>query len=148
MGQVLGDDVGNALEIREVIDFLTGKRREARLRAVTTALASELLVLGGSPPTGRTPSRLSTGLWLPAPRPSASPACRDARWPQDLIEPPGRAPPTAPVTLPVAPQRPGIVACVDARLSGWLSSISEAGDGAPTTPSTRGRTERRSRTGP
>jgi thymidine phosphorylase len=47
MSQVLGHHVGNALEVREAIEFLTGRRREARLHAVTTALASELLVLGG-----------------------------------------------------------------------------------------------------
>ena len=47
MNQVLGHDVGNALEVREAIDFLTGRRREARLHAVTSALAREMLVLGG-----------------------------------------------------------------------------------------------------
>ena len=38
--------VGNALEVRECIDFLTGRRRDARLHAVTSALAAEMLVLG------------------------------------------------------------------------------------------------------
>ena len=39
-------DVGNALEVREAVDFLAGRRREARLHAVTSALAREMLVLG------------------------------------------------------------------------------------------------------
>src|SRR5918996_4410324 len=47
MTQALGHDVGNALETREAIDFLTGHRREPRLTVVTATLASELLVLGG-----------------------------------------------------------------------------------------------------
>ena len=47
MNQVLGHHVGNALEVLEAIEFLTGARREARLHAVTSALASDLLVLGG-----------------------------------------------------------------------------------------------------
>ena len=46
MNQVLGHDVGNALEVREAVDFLAGRRREARLHAVTSALAREMLVLG------------------------------------------------------------------------------------------------------
>ena len=47
MNQVLGHDVGNALEVHEAVDFLTGRRREVRLHAVTSALAREMLVLGG-----------------------------------------------------------------------------------------------------
>ena len=47
MSQALGYHVGNALEVRECIDFLTGRRRDARLHAVTSALAAEMLVLGG-----------------------------------------------------------------------------------------------------
>lgn len=46
MNQVLGDHVGNALEMREAVDFLTGRRQEPRLLAVTRALCAEMLVLG------------------------------------------------------------------------------------------------------
>ena len=47
MSQNLGFAAGNALEVRECIDWLTGSRREARLSAVTRALAVEMLALGG-----------------------------------------------------------------------------------------------------
>ncbi len=47
MSQNLGFSAGNALEVRECIDWLTGSRREARLSAVTRALAVEMLALGG-----------------------------------------------------------------------------------------------------
>lgn len=48
MDQVLGSTAGNALEMREAIDFLTGRgRREPRLEAVTLALAGEMLALAG-----------------------------------------------------------------------------------------------------
>jgi thymidine phosphorylase len=47
MNQVLGRHAGNALEVREAIEFLTAQSREPRLLAVTLALAAELLHLGG-----------------------------------------------------------------------------------------------------
>tara|TARA_R110000868_G_scaffold376001_1_gene640722 strand:+ start:1353 stop:2693 length:1341 start_codon:yes stop_codon:yes gene_type:complete len=47
MEQVLGDTVGNALEMREAIDFLTGKHQEQRVYDVTMALAAEMLAVSG-----------------------------------------------------------------------------------------------------
>ncbi len=47
MSQCLGRTAGNALEVREAIDVLTGQAVHSRLREVTLALAAELLVLGG-----------------------------------------------------------------------------------------------------
>jgi thymidine phosphorylase len=50
MDQVLGSTAGNALEMREAIDFLTGKAREPRLLEVTLALAEQMLELAGLAP--------------------------------------------------------------------------------------------------
>lgn len=47
MNQCLGSNAGNALEVREAIEFLTGKRQNPRLKEVVFALCSELLILGG-----------------------------------------------------------------------------------------------------
>ena len=48
MNQVLGRTAGNALEVQEAIDFLTGRgAREPRLEAVTLALCGEMLALSG-----------------------------------------------------------------------------------------------------
>ena len=47
MNQVLGRTAGNAVEVRESIEHLTGDARDARLLEVTLALSAELLVLGG-----------------------------------------------------------------------------------------------------
>ena len=46
MNQVLGRTAGNAVEVRESIDHLTGAARDERLLDVTLALCAELLVLG------------------------------------------------------------------------------------------------------
>src|SRR6266850_3310057 len=47
MSQALVRHVGNAVEVLEAIELLTGRRRDARLHAVTAALAGEMLLLGG-----------------------------------------------------------------------------------------------------
>ena len=47
MDRVLGRTAGNAVEVRESIDHLTGAKTDERLRDVTLALSEELLRLGG-----------------------------------------------------------------------------------------------------
>jgi len=47
MNQVLASCAGNAVEVSEAIDFLTGKYRNPRLYAVTMGLCAEMLILGG-----------------------------------------------------------------------------------------------------
>ncbi|MGD9639302.1 MAG: thymidine phosphorylase [Alphaproteobacteria bacterium] len=46
MNEVLGDNAGNAVEVVEAVDYLTGKYRDPRLHEVTMALCAELLILG------------------------------------------------------------------------------------------------------
>ncbi len=46
MNQVLASSAGNALEVREAVQFLTGEYRNPRLFEVTMALCAEMLVLG------------------------------------------------------------------------------------------------------
>ncbi len=45
MNQVLGKNVGNALEVIEAVDFLKGKEVDSRLYEVTMALCAEILTL-------------------------------------------------------------------------------------------------------
>jgi thymidine phosphorylase len=45
MNQVLASSAGNAVEVREAVQFLTGEYRNPRLYTVTMALCSEMLVL-------------------------------------------------------------------------------------------------------
>ena len=47
MNQTLGATAGNALEILETLDYLTGKYRESRLHQVTLELGASMLQLGG-----------------------------------------------------------------------------------------------------
>src|SRR6478609_6693230 len=57
MNQVLGTTAGNALEVKEAVDYLTGAKREPRLHEVTVALAAA--VLGGD--RDRVEEALSSG---------------------------------------------------------------------------------------
>lgn len=47
MNQVLGHSVGNALELREAVEYLNGTYLEPRLDNVTRALAADMLLLAG-----------------------------------------------------------------------------------------------------
>lgn len=47
MNQILGTTAGNALEVIETLDYLTGKYRESRLHQVTLELGANMLMLGG-----------------------------------------------------------------------------------------------------
>jgi thymidine phosphorylase len=47
MNQPLASAAGNAVEVQNAVDYLTGARRDARLDRVTRALGAELLALAG-----------------------------------------------------------------------------------------------------
>lgn len=48
MNEPLASAAGNALEVRNAVDFLTGAYQDARLREVTLALATELVAMSGA----------------------------------------------------------------------------------------------------
>jgi len=48
MSQVLGLTAGNALEVRETVDYLSGAYRDPRLHEITLELCAELLILSGA----------------------------------------------------------------------------------------------------
>ena len=47
MNEPLASAAGNAVEVQNAVDFLTGRRRDKRLAEVTLALAAEMLVAAG-----------------------------------------------------------------------------------------------------
>lgn len=47
MNQVLGSSVGNALEVKEAVEYLQGKKADSRLDIITRTLCAELLVKCG-----------------------------------------------------------------------------------------------------
>ncbi len=119
MDQCLGRTAGNALEVGEAIELLTGRGREPRLAEVTLALAAELLVLSGlegEPAVAR--ERAGQALA------SGAAAERFARMvvalggPGDLLERPAEHLPAAPLQRPVALPVTGVVGAIDVRALG------------------------------
>ena len=51
MSEVLGHSAGNAVEIVECVEFLTGEQQDPRLKDVVLSLATEMLLLAGKEPT-------------------------------------------------------------------------------------------------
>jgi thymidine phosphorylase len=121
MDEVLGTTAGNALEVSESIDALTGAAREPRLLEVTTALAAVALIQAGLA-ADETTAREDVARVLD----DGSAAERFGEMvaglggPSDLMASPGSHLPVAPVSRPVAPERPGYVCAVDARAVGLV----------------------------
>ena len=108
MNQVLGLTAGNALEVSETVDYLTGAKREPRLHEVTMALAAAVVDRAEaekaleSGAAAEVFGRMVNALGGPA----------------DFVENPTL--PSASVVLPVLPQRPGYVTSMDTRAVGLV----------------------------
>jgi thymidine phosphorylase len=119
MSQVLGRSAGNAVEVRESIEHLTGAAHDERLLEVTLALCAELLVLGGVQPDhehARTAATQALESGAAAERFGAMVAALGG--PEGLVEDPDRYLPRAPVTAAVLADSPGVVSAIDVRALG------------------------------
>ncbi|HET9483635.1 MAG TPA: thymidine phosphorylase, partial [Xanthomonadales bacterium] len=119
MGQVLGREAGNALELRAVLDLLCGRGGCARLLAVTLELARELLCMSGSAATPAEAERR-----LRAALASGAAAERFERMvgalggPRDLLTRPHAYLEQAPVRREVRAGSDGYVVAIDVRALG------------------------------
>jgi thymidine phosphorylase len=119
MNQSLAPCAGNAIEVRCAIEYLTGKKRPARLHEVTMALAARLLLAAGlAPNEAEARAKLQQAL------DSGCAAERFARMvcglggPADLLTAPDRHLASAPVGLPVEAVAGGYVHSIDCRRLG------------------------------
>jgi thymidine phosphorylase len=111
MDRVLGRTAGNAVEVREAIDHLTGAKTDERLREITLALCEELLTLSGI--DGADPAKaLDSG----AAAERFATMVAELGGPADILE---RDPlPQAPVTVEAFPDEAGTLSTVDVRAVG------------------------------
>jgi thymidine phosphorylase len=117
MDEVLGTTVGHALELRESVDYLTGRGpRDRRLHEVTTELAAEMLLLGGLVPNleeGREEVQLALESGRAADVFARMVGALDG--PGDFVTKTSSYLKSAPVVKPVIARRTGYVARMNAR---------------------------------
>lgn len=117
MNQVLGLTAGNALEVQETLDYLSGAAREPRLHALTLALAGEMLHLGGLAASAEAGAAMATQVLD-----GGFAAERFARMvaalggPADVFR--DAQLPVAPVRVPVPAPRAGVLVAMDVRAVG------------------------------
>ena len=117
MDEVLGSTAGNAVEVREAIDYLTGTR-EPRLHEVTIALAASLIEQGGLADDGRAAAERALETGAAAERFAAMVAALGG--PADILEAPDRHLASAQVVRAAVPERPGVVTGMDCRAVGLV----------------------------
>ncbi len=121
MNQPLASAAGNAVEVQNAVDFLTGHHRDPRLLQVVTALSAELLQLGGlaeSPEAAET--RVSDLLASDAPAEQFQKMVAALGGPSDFVEKAETYLPAATHVRPIFPAQPGFVTAIDTRAVGLV----------------------------
>ena len=119
MSQVLGDTVGNALEVGEAVAYLTGARRDPRLHEVVTTLCRELLLLGGlAENAAAAQTSIEAALNSGAAAESFQRMVAASGGPTDFVDRPERHLPRAPVMMAAEVEEDTWVAAVQTRAVG------------------------------
>jgi thymidine phosphorylase len=119
MNEPLASAAGNAVEVMNAVQFLTGKHRDPRPYEVTVALAAELLVTGGlaaDVDEGRRKIEVAFASGAAAEKFGRMVAALGG--PADFLERPEKYLPAAPVVRPVVAEHAGIVQAIDTRAVG------------------------------
>lgn len=128
MNQVLGHSAGNAVEVREAVDYLQGRNVEPRLDEITQTLCAQLLCQCGRYADHRTARQKITEVLA-----SGAALEKFARMvsalggPHDLVEKIADYLPTAPLIRPIFAEQEGYVGAMDTRAVGL--SIVKLGGG-------------------
>lgn len=119
MSQVLADSAGNALEIRETIDFLTGNYRSPKLAKVIYALADEMLVVSGlAANKEQAAAKRQAVLDSGAAAEKFAHMVAELGGPANLLEQPESYLPTAQLIKPVYASQAGYLTAMDTRAFG------------------------------
>ncbi|SIN73013.1 thymidine phosphorylase [Salinivibrio sp. ES.052] len=128
MNQVLASSAGNALEVKEAVDFLTGRYRNPRLYNVTMALCADMLVVSGlATDVNQAKQKLDQALDSGRAAECFAKMIAGLGGPADFVESPAQHLATASVIKPVYAERSGIASAMDTRALGM--AIIEIGGG-------------------
>jgi thymidine phosphorylase len=119
MNEPLASAAGNAVEVQNAVDYLTGEKRDARLHEVTLALGVELTALGGlaeNATVGRVMMERALASGAAAERFERMVAMLGG--PKDFLGQARKLLPAAPVMVAALPVRRGFVEAIDARAIG------------------------------
>lgn len=132
MNQMLGHSAGHATEMQEAVDYLTGRRREARLDAVARALVAEMLISGGlSRSAQEAAAKIETALNSGRAAEVFARMVAALGGPADFLEHTDRHLVKAPIVRPCLPERAGRVMAMDTRAIGV--ALIDLGGGRRTT---------------
>lgn len=133
MNQALGSTAGNAIEMREAVDYLTGQYRNPRLHEVTLALAEQMLLLTGLAGSSEdAQSKLIRALDSGAAAERFSKMVHALGGPIDLVENASKHLPLAAITLPVYAEKEGYVKRIETRDVGLAVVTLGGGRSEPT----------------
>ena len=119
MSEPLASAAGNAVEVQNAVEFLTGKHRDPRLHEVTVALAADLLVLGGlAKDAGEGGAKIEAALSSGRAAGIFGKMVAALGGPSDFVERPEKHLAAAPVVRAVPSPRAGVVEAIDTRAVG------------------------------
>ncbi|OUS04957.1 thymidine phosphorylase [Rhodobacterales bacterium 52_120_T64] len=128
MNEPLASAAGNAVEVRNAVDFLTGTHIDNRLWDVTSDLGAELLVLAGvAPNVGQGRERISDAFTSGAAAERFGAMVSSLGGPTDFVENMLKYLPAAPVVLEVFAKTDGFVRAIETRDIGM--AVIELGGG-------------------
>ena len=128
MNEPLASAAGNAVEVRNAVDYLTGARRDARLDRVTIALGAELLALSGlARDVDAGAAALKRTLETGAAAERFERMVMGLGGPKDFISRAHGVLPRAPILVEATPDTAGFVVAIDVRAVGL--AVVELGGG-------------------
>jgi thymidine phosphorylase len=131
MNEPLASAAGNAVEVLNAVEFLTGKHIDRRLFDVTVALGGELLVLGGiAGDNGEGRRKIEDAFSSGDAADLFGRMVAALGGPADFVEHPEKHLAAAPVVRPIVPDRAGAVTQIDTRAIGI--AVVELGGGRRT----------------
>lgn len=116
MNEPLATAAGNAVEVKNAVDFLTNARRDPRLEAIIVALGAEMLVLGKLSSTIEEASEsLRTTLSSGGAAERFGEMVSMLGGPADFVEQASIHLPRADIVIPIMAESSGVVAVIDTR---------------------------------